>query len=226
MNILVACEKSGVIRRAFRARGHNAWSCDLEPSEDNSPFHIRGDAIHAAYGQSWDILIANPECRYLCNSGVQWLSRLPKKPKPDVLYLDARRKAMIEACDFFAALYHAPIARKCLENSQMHVYAVDYLQSAWKIPTFTQAAQPYQYGHDASKKTCLWLQNLEPLQIPDQSLWFPPRLVTLDSGRIAKRWSNQSDKDGCDIKSPSAKRSADRARTFEGIAAQMATQWG
>lgn len=242
MNVLIACERSGVIRRAFRARGHNAWSCDLEPAEDNSPYHIRGDAIKAANGLTlgchahqyqlhsqtlrWELLIANPECRYLCNSGVQWLSRLPKNPKPNVLYLDARRKAMYDACDFFAALYHAPIERKCLENSDMHVYAKDYLRSAWKIPAFTQAVQPYQFNHDASKKTCLWLQNLPPLEIPDQSLWFPPRLVTLDSGRIAKRWSNQSDKDGSDIKSPSAHRSADRARTYEGIAKAMAEQWG
>ena len=203
MKILVACEFSGVVRRAFRAKGHNAWSCDLLPAEDGSEFHFQGDLSTLKIGGfpildwKWDLLIAHPPCTYLCNSGVRWLS-------PGGVLDQERHKKMQEACDLFAALYWADIPRVAIENPIMHKYARDYLASAWKVPTFTQSIQPWQFGHGEVKRTCLWLRELDPL--------IPSNIVEGRTARVHRA-------------SPGPDRWKERSRTFEGIAKAMSEQW-
>lgn len=196
VRVLVACEFSGVVRRAFRARGHDAWSCDLLPAEDGSEFHLVGDCLKFVAG--WDLLIAHPPCTYLCNSGVRWLSS-GGKINPE------RHKLMQSACDLFAALYWADIPRIAIENPVMHKYARDYLASAWKVPTFTQSIQPWQFGHGEIKRTCLWLRGLDSLQ--------PGEIVSGRTARVHRA-------------SPGPDRWKERSRTFEGVAKAMAEQWG
>ncbi len=211
MRVLIACEFSGVLREAFRACGHNVWSCDLLPTENNPMFHLQEDAT-TSIQRGWDLMIAHPLCTLLCNSGVRWLV-------PKGVINQERHKAMQAACDFFAALYHAPIPRICIENPIMHKYARDYLQSAWKIPTpvpsdgfyfvpsrgYSQTIQPWQFGHGETKRTCLWLKNLPPLK--------PTNIV---SGRTPR----------VHYASPGPDRWKERSRTLPGIAAAMAEQWG
>lgn len=202
MRVLIACEFSGVVRQAFRDLGHDAYSCDLLPAEDGSEFHLQMDCLKAIKAKNWDLLIAHPPCTYLCNSGVRWLAPGGKlEPK--------RHKLMIEACDFFAALYHAPIARVCIENPVMHKYARDYLASACKVnkhdnARFTQSIQPWQHGHGETKRTCLWLRGLPELK--------PSKIV---SGREPKVHDA----------SPGPNRWRERSRTLPGIGKAMANQW-
>lgn len=123
MRVLVACEFSGVVRRAFRALGHEAWSCDLLPAEDGSPHHLQADiqCVLKVLGEDLpmpDLLIAHPPCTYLCNSGVRWLAPGGRLDK-------ARHEAMQAACDLFAALYNAPVARVAVENPVMHTFETD-----------------------------------------------------------------------------------------------------
>ena len=207
MRVLVACERSGIVREAFRRRGHNAWSCDLLPAEDGSPYHIQGDAVIASLDTDglrepgddwWDLMIAHPECRYLSVSGLHWNHRRPE------------RAALTEqAAEFAVALWNAPIKRVALENP------VGILSSRIRKPD--QIIQPYQFGEDASKATCLWLRGLPPL-IPTKRV--PGRIV---NGK--ERWANQTDS-GQNRLGPSPTRSMDRARTYQGIADAMADQWG
>lgn len=158
MRVLVACECSGVVRRAFRARGHDAWSCDILPSEDDSRFHIRGDALVALhYGGPWDLVIAHPPCQFLAVSGARWMS-------------DPGRKQQQErALDFVRAFMYAPVARVCIENP------VSVISSRIRKPD--QIVQPWQFGHGEVKATCLWLKGLPKLK--------PTRVV---EGREARVW--------------------------------------
>lgn len=212
MRVLIACEFSGVVRNAFRALGHDAWSLDLLPAEDESCYHIEGDALNYINDKDyeWDLMIAHPPCTLLCNSGVRWLA-------PKGILNQERHKAMQAACDFFAALYHAPIARICIENPIMHKYARDYLHSAWKVPAYaetgwrgtpykgySQTIQPWQFGHGEVKRTCLWLKNL-PLLTP----------TNIVEGRTPR----------VHFASPGPNRWKERSRTLPGIAAAMAEQW-
>jgi hypothetical protein len=198
MRVLVACERSGVVRRAFRARGHEAWSCDLEPSDDGSMFHWHGDAIHAAYGGGpWDLLIGHPECTYLANSGAKHLyagMKAENGPNPD------RWAHMGAAAAFFMAMWNAPIERIALENPIM----LGHPKRLFGIPDPTQIIQPWQFGHGETKATCLWLKGLPPLE--------PTNIV---EGREQRVWRM----------GPGENRKRDRSRTFEGIAAAMAEQW-
>lgn len=194
--MLVACEFSGVVRRAFRAKGWDAWSCDLLPSEDDSPHHIQGD-VTTILDDGWDLIIAHPPCTYLCNSGVRWLSS-GGKLNPE------RHHAMMRGCDLFAHIYFADCPRIAIENPVMHKYAKDYLQSAWKIPSFTQSIQPWQFGVGETKRTCLWLQNLPPL-----------RETRIVAGRNPK----------VHHASPGPDRWKLRSVTCDGIAQAMAEQW-
>lgn len=144
MRVLVACEFSGVVREAFRKRGHDAWSCDLLPSDDNSPYHIQGDVLdHLKDG--WRRMVAHPPCTYMCNSGVSWLTR-------DEQRWDELQKAN----EFFHKLWNAPIDQIAIENPIPHKYAL--------LPKYTQIVQPYQFGHLERKATCLWLKNLPELR--------------------------------------------------------------
>ena len=145
LRVLVACEFSGVVRDAFAARGHDAWSCDLLPTEAPGQ-HIQGDVLEVLrYG--WDLMIAHPPCTCLCNSGVRWLYEL-----------DGRWTEMEFAADFFRVLLTAPIEKIAVENPIPHKYAVSIMGR-----NYNQLIQPWQFGHGETKATCLWLKNLPEL---------------------------------------------------------------
>lgn len=149
MRVLVACEYSGRVREAFRARGHDAWSCDLLPAEDESPFHIQGNVVsHSLMAKRWDALIAFPDCTYLTVSGARWMS------------IPWRAAAQEWALAFVKTLWALPIPRKALENP------IGRLSTLWKPPT--QIIHPWQFwkgepGKGEVKATCLWLDGLPPL---------------------------------------------------------------
>lgn len=142
MRALISCEYSGRVRQAFRDLGHDAWSCDLLDSEDDSPYHIKGDVL-ALLSHGWDLMIAHPPCTHLSVSGARHFA---------AKRADGRQQ---EAIDFFLALARAPIPRIAIENP------VCIMSTVWRKPD--QVIQPYQYGHGETKATCLWLKNLPPL---------------------------------------------------------------
>lgn len=195
--VLVACEFSGIVRRAFAARGHDAWSCDLLPAEDLHNKHIVGDA-RAILGDGWDLLIvAHPPCTRLCNSGVRWLTTPPPGKNLDQMW-----RELDEGAELFSAFWNAPIHRICVENPVMHRHAKERIANY--LPP-AQSVQPWQFGHGETKRTCLWLKNLAPLM--------PTRIVT---GRIAR----------VHRMGETANRWKERSRFFPGIADAMADQWG
>lgn len=198
MRVLIVCEFSGVVRNAFRVAGHEAWSLDLLPSEDNSIYHIQADVTRGFLRDGWDLMIAHPPCQYLSVSGQHW-----NKCRPE------RQQLTEEALDFVRTLLEAPIGRIALENP------IGIISTRIRKPD--QIIQPYQYGHDASKATCLWLKGLPLLQ---PTHYFSPRIV---SGK--SRWGNQTDS-GQNRLGPSEHRWKDRSRTYQGIADAMADQWG
>lgn len=209
MNILIACESSGVVRNAFRARGHDCYSCDLFPSEDGeTDYHLRMDALVAAYQGNWDMMIAHPPCTYLSNSGWHWTVRELRQGKEE------RIKCAEAALQFFMTLWSAPIKKIVMENP---IPGPLLTQTVGK---YDQKIQPYMFGDDASKQTCLWLKGVAPLVIPDSNTWVQPRIVDGKS-----RWSNQTN-GGHNRLGPSKHRAADRARTYAGIGAAFAANWG
>lgn len=155
MRVLIGCEFSGVVRQAFRLRGHDAWSCDLRPALDASPFHIHGTVLKHL-DKSWDLGIFHPPCTYLTNAGVKhlydWSSTAPIKG-------DARWEEMLKAVRFFNTLLHAPIPMICVENPIPHGYA----QALMNAP-YTQLIQPWMFGIEETKATCLWLKLLPRLK--------------------------------------------------------------
>lgn len=196
MKLLVACERSGVVRDAFRSRGHDAWSCDIAPSEDGSQFHIQGDVIPVLCSD-WDMVIAHPPCTYLSASGLHWNTRKP-----------GRAKLTEEAARFFL-FFTKLTCQWAIENP------IGCMSRLYRRPD--QIIQPYNFGDDASKSTCLWLHGVLPLL---NTRRIPGRIV---NGR--ERWANQTDS-GQNKLPPSEHRAADRARTYIGIADAMAAQWG
>jgi hypothetical protein len=196
VRVLVACEYSGAVRDAFRAAGHDALSCDLLPSDGPGP-HYQGD-VRDIIGQGWDLMVAHPPCTYLSVSGMHWTKRGLRDPQ-----------LTEDALAFVRLLMDAPVPRIAIENP------ISVISSRIRKPD--QIIHPYQFGHDASKATCLWLKGLPPLQ-PTQTI--EPRIV---NGR--KRWGNQTDS-GQNRLSPSPDRWKLRSATFSGIAQAMADQWG
>lgn len=196
MKVLVACEFSGIVRRAFAARGHDAWSCDLLPAEDDSPKHVQGDA-RAILGDGWDLLIAHPPCTRLANSGVRWLS----SPPPGKT-LDQMRAELIEGAFLFTGMWNAHIPRVAVENPVMHKHAKALIRN-YQPPA--QSVQPWQFGHPETKRTCLWLRNLPPLT--------PTNAVEGREARVHRM-------------PPGPDRWKERSRFFSGIADAMADQWG
>lgn len=197
MKVLVACEWSGIVRNAFLARGHDAWSCDLLPSEDGSNRHIRGD-VRDVLHDGWDFLmVAHPPCTRLCNSGVRWLHKPPKGKTLSDMWQELK-----EAAALFSDLLHAPIDRICVENPVMHKYAKAEIRD---YREFSQSIQPWQYGHGEVKRTCLWLKNLP--------LLCPTNIVSGREARVHKM-------------PPSEDRWKERSRFFDGVAQAMAHQWG
>lgn len=198
MNILIACEYSGRVRRAFAALGHDVWSADFEPAEDGSERHYQGDCFDLINSQHFDLMIAHPPCTYLSVSGMHWTARGLRDPQ-----------LTEDALAFVQRLMSAPIWRIAIENP------VSVISSRIRKPD--QIVSPYQFGDDASKKTCLWLKNL-PLLRPTK--FIEPRIV---DGK--QRWGNQCDS-GQNKLGPSDDRWKERSRTYQGIALAMADQWG
>lgn len=196
MKVLIACEYSGTVRDAFIAQGHNAMSCDLLPTDVPGP-HYQGDA-RDILNDGWDLLIAHPPCTYLSVSGMHWTTRGLRDPQ-----------LTEDALELVRMFMDAPIPRIAIENP------VSVISSRIRKPD--QIVQPYEYGHDASKKTCLWLKDL-PLLVPTE--YVEPRIV---NGK--KRWANQTDS-GQNRLPPSKDRWKIRSETFAGIANAMASQWG
>lgn len=193
MKVLVACEFSGAVRDAFIACGHDAMSCDLLPAEAPGP-HYCGD-VRDVLDQGWDLMIAHPPCTYLAVSGLHWNKRRPE------------RAAFTEqALEFVQLLLNAPVPMIALENP------IGCISTRIRKPD--QIIQPWQFGHDASKATCLWLKNLPLLQPTD----------VLPGGSKARR-ANQT-ASGQNKLPPSADRWKLRSLTYPGIAEAMAAQWG
>lgn len=195
--VLVACEFSGIVRRAFAARGFDAWSCDLLPSDDRSNKHIVGD-VRDILHDGWDMLIvAHPPCTRLCNSGVRWLSSPPPGKTAEQMRIELEQGAAL-----FSDMWNAPIPHVAVENPVMHKHAKSLIRNYAKP---AQSVQPWQFGHGETKRTCLWLRNLPPLK---------PTLVV--EGREAR----------VHRMSPGPDRWKERSRFFPGIADAMADQWG
>lgn len=154
MRVLIACESSGIVREAFRRRGFDAWSCDLLPADDGSPNHIQGDA-RALLHDAWDMLIAHPPCTYLSSSGMHWTTRGLRDPQLTEDALALVREFM-----------NAPIRHIAIENP------VGCISTRIRKPD--QIIQPWMFGDDASKRTCLWLSNLPKLQIDHRQV-VPPK---------------------------------------------------
>lgn len=186
MDVLVACESSGRVRDEFKALGHNAWSCDIKPSERRGK-HFQCD-VRDVIHRGWDLMIGHPDCTRICNSGVQWLKRRN-------LWKD-----LDEACEFFLTLWNAPIDKIGLENPIPHKYALQRIGRK-----YDQIIQPWQFGHEETKATCLWLKNLPKL--------VPTNIV---EGREGACWKMP----------PGPERAMERSRTYIGIARAIASQWG
>lgn len=202
MRVLIACEFSGIVREAFRARGHDAWSCDLIETEIPGQHLIMDNDMHlkdTVYSSKWDLLIAHPPCTRLCNS-VWWY-----------IVKHGLHEEVRQAAIFFNMLLNAPVKRKALENPIMNREAKKYIRRQ------DQIVQPYNFGENASKATCLWVEGLPRLV---NTGYYPPRIA---NGK--KRWGNQTD-GGWNRLPPDEDRGKDRSRTFYGIAAAMAAQWG
>jgi len=196
MRVLVACEYSGTVRNAFIRAGHYALSCDLLPSDSPIGDHYQGNVLDIL-DHGWDLMIAHPPCTYLCSSGLHWNKRIPD-----------RAQKTEEALEFVQLLLDAPIPKIALENP------IGCISTRIRKPD--QTIQPYQFGDDASKSTCLWLKGLPPLR---PTKFVEPRVV---NGK--PRWANQTDS-GQNRLPPSADRWKIRSETYVGIAEAMVAQW-
>jgi len=173
MKILIACEESQTVCKAFRAKGHEAYSCDILPCSGGHPeWHIQGDVLERL-DRGWDMMIAHPPCTYLSNAGAVHL--YPK----GVLNTDRYKKG-IEASNFFMKLINSQIPKICVENP--------IPSKIFALPKYTQTIQPYEHGHPYSKKTCLWLKNLPELK--------PTNIVEKpQSTKVAGNWFNKGGKE-------------------------------
>lgn len=206
LRVLVACEFSGVVRRAFARRGHDAWSCDLLPAEDRSNKHIVGDA-RAILKDGWDLLmVAHPPCTRLTNSGVRWLHVPPPGKTREQMWAE-----LDEGAALFSDFWNAPIERVCVENPVMHRYAKERIRN-YRPPA--QIVQPHWFGEPAFKGIGLYLRGLPPLTKTDALT--PPKAGTPEH----KAWSY------IHRMPPGPNRWRERSRFFAGIANAMAGQWG
>jgi hypothetical protein len=201
LRVLVACEFSGTVRRAFSALGHDAWSCDLLPAEDGSNRHYVGDA-REILSWGWDLLmVAHPPCTRLCNSGVRWLTEPPAGKTREQIWAE-----LDEAAALFSTFWNADrdhgIPRIAIENPIMHKHAKARIRN---YAEFAQSVQPWQFGHGEVKRTCLWLKNLPNLT--------PTDIVEGREARVHRM-------------PPGPNRWKERSRFFTGIAQAMASQWG
>jgi hypothetical protein len=233
-NILIACEESQAICKAFRERGHNAYSCDiLECSGGHPEWHFKEDVINVIsnlggtletnekyylpHNQEWDLMIAHPPCTYLSVSGARWLyhpddASLPIEQRREHPHHLGRRKMKEEAIEFFLLFTKTKIKRWAIENP------VGCMNSVYRKPD--QIVQPFWFGDSASKKTCLWLHNL-PHLVPTKMV-DPGERVVLSSGRSLPKWYS----DSFNTKISTEERRRLRSKTFPGFAQAVAEQWG
>lgn len=204
MKILIACERSGTVRDAFIARGHEAVSCDMHKSDAGEP-HLVGDAL-SFIDQGWDMMIAHPPCTYLACSGNRWLYN------KDGTKNQKRWEKRWEALDFVWKLMNANIEKICIENPK------SVISSEIRKPD--QSIQPWQFGHAAQKETCLWLKNLEPLYYFGRYGMDKGEFVESKTGKRMSKWHNDA------FGLSPAMRQKVRSKTFDGIAKAMAEQWG
>jgi hypothetical protein len=205
MNILVACEFSGIVRDAFIAKGHNAWSCDLLPTEKPGN-HYQCD-IRNVEKMDWDLMIAHPPCTHLAVSGARWF-----KEK----IADGRQQ---QGIDFFMRLINFEIPKICVENP------VSIMSTVYRKPD--QTIQPFQFGHEVQKATCLWLKNLPkltPTKIVDRGMIYVDPRGNPHGGEFCMRAKKAYSP--LMLLPRSQERWKIRSRTFQGIAEAMADQWG
>lgn len=196
MRVLVACEYSGTVRDAFKAKGHYAMSCDILPT-DVPGEHYQGD-VFDVINEGWDLMVAHPPCTYLTNSGVSWLHK------------DQSRWAKLDdGAAFFKALLDAPIAKIAIENPIMHKYAKERIGGIKQ----SQVVQPWMFGHMEQKATCLWLKGL-------------PLLTETNNVKEAMLELPDNERQRLHYLPPSADRWKLRSKTYDGIAKAMADQWG
>ena len=210
MKVLVACEESQAVAKAFRKLGHEAYSCDIQDCSGGEPqWHIKGDALVEAYSGKYDLMIAHPPCTYLAVSGARWMYN--KDGSVNKERLTNQRKAL----NFVQKLLDAPIEKIAIENP------VSVISSAIRKPD--QIIQPFEYGHSEAKKTCLWLKNLPKLK--------PTKIV--NKGEFVE-WIDKNGKKKRQAKwyldvlskaKTKAERQKLRSKTYQGIADAMAQQW-
>lgn len=210
MKVLVACEESQAVCKAFREKGHEAYSCDILPCSGGHPeWHIIQDVVPLLNGRcnfktmdgighsidsKWDLIVAHPPCTYLSNAGARFLY-------PKGVLNEDRLKLGLAAKDFFMAFYNADCEKICIENpTPSRVY---------ELPKYTQVIQPWMFGHPVQKRTRLWLKGLEPLKSTEI-------VEERQSSKVPGNWFNKGGKE----------RQKNRAKTFPGIAKAMAEQWG
>lgn len=209
MRVLIACEFSGVVRRAFRARGHEAYSCDFLPSDDSSPFHFQQNVLELLL-QWWDLLIGHPPCTFITNAGVRHLRSIPTRiGKLPAIHGVIRWEEMKKGALFFKRLLDANVPKIAIENPIPHKYALEIIGRK-----YDQLIQPWMFGHGETKATCLWLKGLPPLQRTHRvdDLFCAQEPIAREQ-RLHKL-------------PPSPNRSKIRSVTFQGIADAMASQWG
>jgi len=210
MKILIACEESQEVCKAFRKLGHEAFSCDTLPCSGGHPeWHIQDDVLKHL-DENWDMMIAHPPCTYLCVTSNKWLKDQPAR-KSGSLVGKERRKAQQEAVNFFIELWNTKIPHIAIENP------VGIMSTRFIKPM--QIIHPYYFGDAVSKKTCLWLKNLPLLK---KTNVVEAEYHTTKSGKKYPKWSMI---DACKI-SDLKQRSIFRSKTFPGIARAMAEQWG
>ena len=206
--VLIACEFSGTVRRAFTARGFDAWSCDLLPAEDGSNHHITGD-VREVLDDGWDMLIvAHPPCTRLCNSGVRWLSTPPPGRTSAEMWAE-----LDDGAALFSTMWNAPIPRVAVENPVMHRHAKERIVG---YQPASQSVQPWEYGDWETKRTCLRLRGLPPLVPAYRTIADARDALGMDGEPVARVHRMP----------PGADRAKERSRFFPGIAGAMADQWG
>lgn len=215
LRVLIGCEFSGIFRRAFAARGHDVWSCDLLPAEDGSNRHIRGDVRdHLADG--WDLLVvAHPPCTRLCRSGRRWLSGPGEMTPPKQLPRGRTWASMIaefeDGIDLFLACWRAPVPRVAIENPQMHDLAMKRMPAELPAP---QIVQPFWFGHPEYKATGWYLRGLPQLS---------PTAMLQEPARDSDEWRQWN---RVHRMPPGPDRGKERSRSFPGMADAAAAQWG
>lgn len=219
MKVLICCEESQAVCMEYRNHGHEAYSCDIQECSGGHPeWHIQGDALalingkcdfttqdgkHHRISGKWDLIIAHPPCTYLTTTGNRWFNV--------ERYGDRARQRMVDRADaakFFMEFVNADCDRIAIENP------VGYMSTTYRKPD--QIIQPYWFGDDARKATCLWLKGLKPLEATHM---VTPTIVTYKSGKTDSKWYADT------LHLPKEERAKVRSKTFKGIAEAMATQW-